>query len=93
MLLDMLKVMAKYLGVKNTFVSVPFPIAYALAWMLYIATLGKKDFREKVQRLVEPRTFDHVDATNDFGYIPVTFEEGVKREVEEYLAIKYGKSR
>lgn len=93
MLLDMLKVMATYLGVKNTFVSVPFPIAYALAWMLYIATLGKKDFREKVQRLVEPRTFSHADATNDFGYSPVIFEEGVKREVKEYLAIKYDKSR
>lgn len=88
MLLDMFKVMAKYLGVKNTFISVPFPIAYGLAWMLYILTNHKKDFREKVQRLVEPRTFDHSDATRDFGYNPVTFEEGVKIEVEEYLALR-----
>ena len=88
MLIDMFKVMAKYLGVRNTFVSVPFPIAYGLAWLLYLATCGKKDFREKVQRLVEPRTFDHSDATNDFGYNPVSFEEGVKREVDEYLALR-----
>lgn len=85
-LIDMFKTMAQQLGVKNTFVSVPFPIAYGLAWVLYLATLGQKDFREKVQRLVEPRTFDHTDATHDFGYRLLPFEEGVKGEVEEYLA-------
>lgn len=88
MLLDMFKVMAKYLGVKNTFISVPFPIAYGLAWMLYLVTIGKKDFREKVQRLVEPRTFDHTDATRDFGYEPVNFEDGVKGEIMEYLTLR-----
>ena len=88
MLLDMFKVMAKYLGVNNVFVSVPFPIAYGLAWMLYIVTVGKKDFREKVQRLVEPRTFDHSEATRDFNYTPVSFEEGVKGEIEEYMTLR-----
>ena len=88
MLLDMFKVMAKYLGVKNTFISVPFPIAYGLAWMLYLVTIGKKDFREKVQRLVEPRTFDHTDATRDFGYEPVNFDDGVKGEIMEYLTLR-----
>lgn len=87
MLLDMFKVMAKYLGVKNKFVSVPFSIAYGLAWMLYLVTIGKKDFREKVQRLVEPRTFDYSDAAQDFGYNPLPFEEGVKSEVEEYMRL------
>jgi nucleoside-diphosphate-sugar epimerase len=88
LLIDMFKVMAKYLGVKNTFVSVPFPIAYAMAWVLYIVTFGKADFRERVQRLVEPRVFSYEDAAADFGYNPVPFEEGVKAEVEEYLAAK-----
>lgn len=87
LLLDMLKIMAKYLGVKNRFISVPFSIAYSLAWVLYIASFGKKDYREKVQRLVEPRTFDHNDAANDFGYAPLSFEIGVKAEVAEYLAL------
>ena len=84
MLLDMFKVMAGYLGVKNTFVSIPFPVAYCLAWVLFVATFGRMDYREKVQRLVEPRTFDFSDAANDFGYAPKPFEEGVKAEVEEY---------
>ncbi len=88
LLIDMFKVMAQYLGVKNTFVSVPFWLAYSLAWVLYLLTFGKIDFREKVQRLVEPRTFDHSDASNDFGYNPVIFEEGIKPEIREYLSSK-----
>ena len=80
--------MAKYIGVRNTYISVPFPIAYGLAWLLFLSTFGKMDFREKVQRLVEPRTFDHTDATQDFGYNPITFEEGVKSEVDEYLVLR-----
>lgn len=87
-LIDMFKVMAKYLGVKNMFVSVPFPVAYAMAWVLYLVTFTKVDFRERVQRLVEPRVFSYEDAASDFGYKPVPFEEGVKVEVEEYLAVK-----
>ena len=88
LLIDMFKVMAKYLGVKNTFVSVPFTIAYAMAWVLYLLTFTKVDLREKVQRLVEPRVFSFEDAAADFGYNPVPFEEGVKAEVEAYLAAR-----
>ena len=93
LLIDMLKVMARYLGVKNTFVSVPFPIAYAMAWALYMVTFTKVDFREKVQRLVEPRVFSYEDAATDFGYNPVPFEEGVKVEVEEYMAAKKNRKK
>lgn len=88
LLIDMFKVMAKYLGVKNTFISVPFWFAYTLAWILHLLTFTKCDFREKVQRLVEPRTFDYTDAANDFGYSPVNFEDGIKSEIQEYLSLK-----
>ena len=84
MLRDMLKIMAAQLGVKNTFISVPFPIAYAGAWLLYLLSFKKKDYREKVQRLVEPRVYSHKEATEDFDYAPVKFEDGVKAQIEEY---------
>lgn len=84
MLIDMFKIMAAQLGVKNIFISVPFPIAYAGAWLLYLATLKKKDYREKVQRMVEPRVFSHKEATEDFDYAPVKFEDGVKAQIKEY---------
>ena len=87
-LIEMFKVMAQYLGVTNTFISVPFWFAYTLAWILYCCTFTKIDFREKVQRLVEPRTFDYSDAKEDFGYSPINFEEGIKAEIQEYLSSK-----
>ena len=88
MLKDMFKLIAARLGVKNTFISVPFPIAYAGAWLLYLLSFKKKDYREKVQRLVEPRVYSHKEATEDFGYAPVRFEDGVKSQIEEYKGLK-----
>ena len=80
----MFKVMAKQLGVKNVFLSCPYPIAYAGACGIYFLTFKKIDYREKVQRLVEPRAYSHEKATKDFGYDPVPFEVGVREEIKMY---------
>lgn len=88
MLIDIFKTIANYLKVKNRFISFPFWLSYSLSVILYCLTLTKIDFREKVQRLVEPRVFSHDDATRDFGYSPVTFAIGVKEEISEYVARK-----
>lgn len=82
---EMLRVIAGYLGKRARFVSVPYWVAISGAWLLYLATVTKIDYREKVQRLVEPRAYPHDDATRDFGYAPMGFSEGVKGEVEAYL--------
>ena len=83
-LIDIFKTLGRYLGVKNTFISCPYPIAYAGAWVVYALTFGRADFREKVQRMVEPRAYPHDEATRDFGYAPLPFEEGIQEEVEMY---------
>ena len=85
-LIDLLRIVADELGVSRRFVSVPFPIAYAGAWGLYLASLTRVDMREKVQRLCESRAYPHEEAVRDFGYDPMPFEEGLRREVREYLA-------
>lgn len=85
---QMFEEIAKNLGVKRKYVSCPFGIAYFGAWVIYIFTLTKKDYREKVQRLVEPRVYSHESATKDFGYNPMTFEEGIVDEVKQYLENK-----
>ncbi len=85
LLIEMLRTIEHYLGVKRHYFSVPFPIAYAGAWGLYLITFGKKDYREKVQRMVEERTFSHAEATKDFGYAPLAFKDGVKFQIEEFL--------
>jgi len=86
LLIDMLKIIGNYLEKKNTFISVPFPIAYIGACVFYGLTIGKVDYREKVQRLIEPRTFPHDEASKDFGYSPVNFKEGVKKEIIDYVS-------
>lgn len=81
---DMFSVIAAQLGVKNIFVSCPYPIAYTGACLIYGITFKKIDMREKVQRLVEPRAYSHALATQDFGYSPANFEDGVREEIEMY---------
>lgn len=90
LLIDLFRIIADELGVKRRFVSVPFPIAYAGAWVLYLASLTKVDMREKVQRLCESRAYPHEEAVRDFGYDPMPFEEGLRREVRDYLRQKKG---
>ena len=85
---DMLTVIGENLGKKVIFISCPFWIAYGGAWGLYCASFGRIDYREKVQRLCEPRVYDHDDATRDFGYNPRMFRIGIVDEVKEYLQNK-----
>lgn len=88
MLKDMLIEMGAYLSKRMRFFSVPFPIAYAGAWAVYLLSVKRIDMREKVQRLCEPRVYPHEEATRDFGYDPRTFRSGIGEEVAEYLAYK-----
>jgi nucleoside-diphosphate-sugar epimerase len=85
LLIDIFKTIGVYLGKKNIFVSIPFPVALCGGWIIYIISIGRIDYREKIQRLVEQRVFDHSEATKDFGFSPIEFKEGIKEEVEEYL--------
>ena len=92
LLIDIFKEIGHQLGVKNTFISVPYWIAYTGAWGLYILTFTKKDFREKVQRMVEPRAYSHEKAMKDFGYKPCEFKDGIKEEIELYKRSKSDKN-
>lgn len=83
-LIDMLREIGAQLGKENKFVSVPFWLAYFGAWLVFCVTFTKVDYREKIQRMIEPRVFSYEDATKDFGYAPVVFSEGVKGEIEQY---------
>lgn len=91
LLIDIFKEIGRQLGVKNTFISCPYFIAYAGAVVIYALTLGKKDMREKVQRMVEPRAYSHEKAAADFGYAPLEFKDGIKAEIKEYLILKNNK--
>ena len=87
-LIELFRVIERQLGVRNHYFSCPFPLAYAGAWVIYLLTFTKIDLREKVQRLVKPRAFDHEAAAADFGYAPADFETGVREEIELYRRAK-----
>lgn len=81
---EMLTVIGENLGKKVHFFSVPFPIAYAGAVAIYGLSGGKIDYREKVQRLCEPRAYSHEKATRVFGYAPRSFQQGIVDEIYAY---------
>jgi uncharacterized protein YbjT (DUF2867 family) len=88
---EMLTEIASFLHKRPRFVSVPYWVAISGAWALYLVSLTKIDYREKVQRLIEPRAYSHDEATRDFDYDPVGFAQGVQNEVKDYLARKCGR--
>ncbi len=85
------KTISKALGKKTIFISFPLWFGVIIARLLYILTLGRIDYIEKVQRMGEDRSFPHDDATNDFSYLPRSFEKGIEIEVGQYMNKKRGK--
>lgn len=85
MMLDMFKLISNNLGKKTVFVNVPLGFGEFSARILKAVTFGKVDYIEKVQRMGEDRSYPHDDATIDFGYDPMPFEEGLRLEVEQYV--------
>ncbi len=82
---DLVRHVVKELGTKCKIVQ--FPI-----WMsVWGARAYNLLFRnalisvEQVLRMQEDKVFSHEKAARDFGYDPVSFQEGIKGEVAEYL--------
>lgn len=88
LLRDMLIEIGKNLRKKVTFLSCPFIVAYGGAWIIFILSLGRVDYREKVQRLCEDRVYSHEDAKQSFNYSPRNFEDGIIDEITEYVKWK-----
>lgn len=85
---DALTQISKCLGKEQHFISLPSGLSIFGAKVLKLITLGKVDFVEKVQRMTESRAFPHDIATRDFGFTPMSFEEGIAIEVEQYMVNK-----
>ncbi len=78
-------IIGEKLGKKVKFLNCPFPLAYMGAWIIWGFSFGKLDYREKVQRLCEPRVFSYKEAQKAFGYSPISFKEGISGEIKEYI--------
>lgn len=86
-MLNMFKIISNALGKKTIFLNVPLSLGVFLAKTLKLITLGKVDYIERVQRMGEDRSYPHDAASRDFGYCPMTLEEGINIEVKQYAGI------
>ncbi|WP_373899179.1 SDR family oxidoreductase [Haloimpatiens sp. FM7315] len=84
-MVEAFRLISSNLGKKTVFISFPLGIGVFMAMVLKVITLGKIDYIERVQRMGENRSFPHKDATVDFGYNPMLFEDGIKIEVKQYM--------
>ena len=58
-LLEMFKIISEKGGFKNIFINIPFPFAKLAVNSVYLLSLRKIDFREKLDRLTEDRAYDN----------------------------------
>lgn len=84
-MIEVFKMISDNLNKKTTFVSVPLGFGVVLAQIVKVLTLGKIDYIERVQRMGEDRSYPHAEAKKDFNYNPMSFEDGIEIEVNQYL--------
>ncbi len=88
---ELVKTVAAELNSHVKIINIPIKLSY------YSALVGNRLIpkfpinEEQVLRMKEDKNFPHLSAKRDFGYNPVSFKEGIKEEVEEYLSMKRGK--
>lgn len=82
---DMLKMISEKIGKKTIFIYVPMWMSLLVAYIIKVFTFNRINIVEKVLRMNETRTFKHEDATRDFGYNPMSLEEGLDIEIKQYL--------
>lgn len=88
MLKDALSIISKKLGKNTIFISVPMSLSVIAAYIVKLLTLGKFDVTEKVLRMGENRAYSYDLAVKDFDYSPMSFEEGISIEIEEFNRLK-----
>ena len=81
------QMIGKYLGKEKPIIGIPMWLCVTGAWLIKLISFGRLDIVEKVLRMGEDRSYSHDAAATDFGYMPEAFEEGLRREVAEYISI------
>ena len=86
---EMIEIIARNLGRKVTFIYIP--VSVGVFFVSLVNFLGVKFplKDEQIKRMGEDRTFEHKEAENDFGFFPITFEEGIRFEIAELRSVKH----
>ena len=86
---DIILCISRELNRKIILIPVPFQLSL-LAAKLYNFLFRSRAIIsvEQVLRMREDKAFSHEAAARDFGYDPLSFEEGIREEVQEFLTGK-----
>ncbi len=76
---------------RNVIVKVPLSLSILGAKLYNAVSRNPVVSVEQVLRMQEDKAFDFSNAARDFGYAPLSFEEGIVEEVREYLASRGGR--
>lgn len=82
---EVVDVTGKALGKKVFKIHVPMKLSYGLLKLYEKISSKPKLKAEQVLRLNENKDFSHDEATKDFGYKPISFEDGIILEVTDGL--------
>lgn len=70
------------LGKRILKIHIPYHLSLSLVAMSQIFQQNPRFTTWQVRRLNENKVFDYSKAKEDFGYEPISFEDGIKREIE-----------
>lgn len=89
---DLVLTVSRALGRKVLMVKIPLSLS-VLAAKIYNALFKNAVISvEQVLRMQEDKAFSYEEAERDFGYSPISFEDGIKEEVHEYIISKNRRS-
>ncbi len=85
---DLVRFVVKELNTKCSVLQFPIWVSVWGARAYSLVSKNPLISVEQVLRMQEDKVFSHEKAKKDFGYNPVSFQEGIKGEIEEYLLSK-----
>jgi nucleoside-diphosphate-sugar epimerase len=78
---EIVSIIAELLGRPVSTIPVPFVLADLAAGLYEHFASRPKLRREQILRLREDKSYDHTEAARDLGYEPMTFREGISRQL------------
>ena len=67
-----------------TLIHVPYNISYLVVKFLNVIINNAPISTEQIMRINEDKAYDYTEAINDFGFSPISFDEGITLEILEY---------
>ena len=84
--ISILKDISSALGKKVFFIHFPIWISLVGAYLMNMLFGSRFPISvEQVKRMTEDKIFSFEDANKDFGYSPIHFKDGIRREVDEFI--------